>query len=298
MKKRILTSVLSFLMLMTCFSFTASVSTAFASDTVVYVNGEAETNGTGTKDSPYNTIANAVKALQTSGGTVVVMGVTEILNNAFTNNNAKVTITSFDGTTDYRGSLNAETGLVSGAYLVCNSKSPINFNANFTGEVEFKNLNIVWAYTYTAFNLNGRKLTYGENTRWYEQKTRDTDFYLDAYSETIRLYSISADTELTKSTVSTFTGGAGSSLTKLIVGERCKLTTAGHIFNIDGYVKELHISSESNNNTSGKLTVDGDVKINIGANGTIAKLTAATAPAANSKGLANQKLLEKITGTL
>lgn len=297
MKKRILTSVLSFLMLMTCFSFTASVSTAFASDTVVYVNGEAETNGTGTKDSPYNTLLNAVKALQNSGGTIVVTGITELPGNAFVNN-AKITITSLDGTTDYRGALNAETGLVSGAQLYCKLISPLDFHSSYTGEVEFNNLNIVWAYNYTAFNLHGRKLTYGENTRWYEQKNRNTDFYVDGFSESIRLYGINADKELTQRAIIPFTSGKGSAVTKVITGERCKLTTAGHIFNVDGYIKELHISSESNNNTSGKLTVDGDVKINIGANGTIAKLTAATAPAANSKGLANQKLLEKITGTL
>ncbi len=297
MKKRILTSVLSILMLMTCFSFTASVSTVLAQDTVVYVNGEAETNGTGTKDSPYNTLLNAVKALQNSGGTIVVTGVTELPANAFVNK-AKVTVTSLEGTTDYRGTLDAESGLVSGAYLLCKSTSPINLYSGSTAEVEFNNLNIVWAFNYTAINLTGRTFTYGENTRWYEQKTRNTDFYVDGFSESLRLYGTTSDKVLTKSEVSTFNSGAGSAVTKVITGERCELTTAGHIFNIDGYVKELHISSESNNNTSGKLTVDGDVKINIGSTGTIAKLTVATAGSGNTKGLANKKLLEKITGAL
>ena len=58
---------------------------ATAQSTTVYVNGEAETNGTGTKDSPFNTFLNAVKALQNSGGTIVVTGVTELPKNAFVN---------------------------------------------------------------------------------------------------------------------------------------------------------------------------------------------------------------------
>ena len=270
---------------------------ATAQSTTVYVNGEAETNGTGTKDSPYNTLLNAVKALQNSGGTIVVTGVTELTNNAFVNK-AKVTVTSLEGTTDYRGTLDAESGLVSGAYLLCKSTSPINLYSGSTAEVEFNNLNIVWAYNYTAINLTGRTLTYGENTIWYEQKNRNTDFYVDGFSETIRLYGMTTDKELTQSAVTTFNSGAGSAVTKVITGERCKLTTAGHIFNVDGYIKELHLSSESNNNTSGKLIVDGDVKINLGSTGTIAKLTVATAGSGNTKGLANQKLLEEIKGAL
>ena len=283
-------------MLMTCFSFTASVSTVAAADTVVYVNGEAETNGDGTKDSPYNTLLAAVKALQNTGGTVIVTGVTELTNNAFVNK-AKVTVTSLEGTTDYRGTLDAESGLVSGAYLLCKSTSPINLYSGSTAEVEFNNLNIVWAFNYTAINLTGRTLTYGENTRWYEQKTRNVDFYVDGFSESLRLFSTSADQVLTKN-AATFNSGAGSAVTKVIAGERCELTTSGYNFNIDGYVKELHISSESNNSTSGKLTVDGDVKINLGSTGTIAKLTVATAGSGNTKGLANQKLLEEIKGAL
>lgn len=292
--KKLISLLLALTMLFACISIVPSVN---AQSTTVYVNGEAETNGNGTKDSPYNTLLNAVKALQNSGGTIVVTGVTELPANAFVNK-AKVTVTSLEGTTDYRGTLDAESGLVSGAYLLCKSTSPINLYSGSTAEVEFNNLNIVWAFNYTAINLTGRTLTYGENTRWYEQKTRNTDFYVDGFSESLRLYSTTSDKVLTKSEVSTFNSGAGSAVTKVITGERCELTTAGHIFNIDGYVKELHISSESNNSTSGKLTVDGDVKINVGASGTIAKLTAATAGSGNTKGLANQKLLKEITGAL
>ena len=112
--KKLISLLLALTMLFACISIVPSVN---AQSTTVYVNGEAETNGNGTKDSPYNTLLNAVKALQNSGGTIVVTGVTELPANAFVNK-AKVTVTSLEGTTDYRGTLDAESGLVSGAYLL------------------------------------------------------------------------------------------------------------------------------------------------------------------------------------
>ena len=264
---------------------------ATAQSTTVYVNGELETNGTGTKDSPFNTIANAVKALQNSGGTIVVMGNTALTNNAFTNS-AKITVTAHDGTTDYRGAIGVEDNTTfTGGCLTWSTGAPYDFGL-YSGEVEFKNLNLVWFARYSGLNLHGRTFTLGEGVKWYEQKTATDKTLVDDYSESVRLYDINTNGPVTKNGVTVLNISTGTKAIKVIAGARCEMTTAGHIFNVDGYIKELHLSSESNNNTRGKLIVDGDVKINLGSTGTIAKLTVATAGSGNTKGLANQKLLE------
>jgi len=297
MKKRTLSLFLSLLMMTMCFGLTLPSATASAEGTVVYVNGEAETNGSGTKDSPYNTFANAMNAVKTTGGTVVVMGNTAITNRAFTNS-AKVTVTAHDGTTDYRGAIGVEDNTTfTGGCLTWSTGAPYDFGL-YSGEVEFKNLNLVWFTRYSGLNLHGRTFTLGEGVKWYEQKSATDKTLVDDYSESVRLYDINTSGPVTKSGVTVLNISTGTKAIKVITGARCEMTTAGHIFNIDGYVKELHISTESNNNTSGKLTVDGDVKINIGQSGNIEKLTVATAPSGNTKGMAGKKLLDKINGAL
>jgi len=70
--KKLLSCVLAALMIMSvCAIASLTVS---AADAVVYVDGTKDTDGSGTKDSPFNNLVSAFKALAETGGTVTIIG--------------------------------------------------------------------------------------------------------------------------------------------------------------------------------------------------------------------------------
>ena len=244
MNKRIFSFSMFLLVRVASFSFTLPYNmTAQAKDVLVYVNGEAETNGDGTLALPYNTLTNAINAVK-SGGTVVVTGRTDIKGCTFTNT-GKVTLTSHDGTTDYRGTVTTATGVVTGGYIVNSATAGSPHNAKGgTGEIAFENINLVWNCNNSGICLYGRPLTLGTGTAWYEVlKNGDLSSLRVESTENIRLYDVSSsgtetDTDVTKTTVE-----SGAAITKIIVGSRRATSTVGHDITIDGSVGTLFVSS-------------------------------------------------------
>lgn len=110
--------------------FTVALAlSAFAADTVVYLNGSLTTAGDGlTPETALTTFASAVKAVP-SGGTIVVCGDTPIPEVQVANTTGTVTVTGVYGGTDYDADL-ILNGLVvlSGAYTFEN----INLHNNAT----------------------------------------------------------------------------------------------------------------------------------------------------------------------
>ena len=75
-KQRLITFVLAMCRVLGCITVPPDIGSA--EEAVVYVNGTLSDAGNGTAETPYNTFAAAVKAIKSTGGTIVVCGKTEI----------------------------------------------------------------------------------------------------------------------------------------------------------------------------------------------------------------------------
>lgn len=132
---------------------------------VVYLDGTAQTDGDGTIGNPFNKLERAAAPLLSEGGTIVVMGVTEIQRNNDMNNSADILVTSLDPITgtNYKAKLQ-NNQFTAGAYLY-NPKS--TFLGNGTGKLTFDNIVLYAGGSWNFFNLVMREVVIGAGTEFY-----------------------------------------------------------------------------------------------------------------------------------
>ena len=175
--KRLLSFMLTLLMLATAVSFTASVGAAPTSPAVVYVKTGAD--GTGSSpSSPMGSISSAMNAvLAAGGGTVVLVGPVEISSNTDFgkggNYATNIVFTSVYGGVDYRET--ADAALVfTAAWKNLEVQSPI----------EFENMDIVTNGSHCSIYGNGFPVVLGRgiNCRVAEgQDANKKENYLGVY---------------------------------------------------------------------------------------------------------------------
>ncbi|MBR5539673.1 MAG: hypothetical protein IKU61_07220 [Clostridia bacterium] len=86
-------NVIKICAVLVCFSLALCIG-IFAADNTVYVLQGAESAGSGTSESPYNTFTAATKALAGNGGTIVLLGTTELGGTVVPEQSANLTITA------------------------------------------------------------------------------------------------------------------------------------------------------------------------------------------------------------
>lgn len=130
---------------------TASGTPQMDADGIVYVNGEATVNGNGERETPFNSFADAMNAISTAGGTVVVIGKT-VINTLNWGAGGTVILTSVDPVTgkDYRGTDDSGAHNGSGASLVnrgsnfaSTTSETLYLQTGNTNTVEFRNIDYV-----------------------------------------------------------------------------------------------------------------------------------------------------------
>ena len=119
---------------------------ALAADTV-YVSSKGDDSAAGTADAPFETMYTAFRALP-YGGTVVLMNKIEMDLTEFPATEGIVTITSYDGTTDYRSK---------------GAKLTLNKNLTLKGAVNFEKINLEVADSSVGIICNGNYTRFGEN---------------------------------------------------------------------------------------------------------------------------------------
>ncbi|MBE6679331.1 MAG: hypothetical protein E7598_02270 [Ruminococcaceae bacterium] len=141
MKKFILSLVIS-LLLCTC---------VFASEPVVYVSGFGNDANCGSREEPLKTIEAGFHSLPNGGTLVVTTAYSFQKTLEFPEVDGLVTVTSFDGTTDYRELYNA--------------KILIGEHIKLRGNVKFENIEITSFAKNCAIFCNGHYTCFGEGVR-------------------------------------------------------------------------------------------------------------------------------------
>ena len=271
-KRRIVTFIVAVCMVLGCVNVVPMLGAAEES-AAVFVNETLSENGDGTADSPYNTFAAAVSAIKSTGGTIVVCGQTKLASDAFKNVATDITVTSKYGGSDYRGALegDAENGYaLTGAYLYCVFSSPIEAGTG-TGAITFENVNYRAAAQYAAFNFGGRRFTLGDGVAVYEPTTNSTEQTNTRLAETFQMRYLNIGTQT--ATYGDMYGKVGrdTSVLNLYLGARANAVAESYLADIDGNVKYFYVSDENKDETAEHLTINGDVKINLG--GSISNIT-------------------------
>lgn len=118
---------------------------AFASETTVYVSAKGDDTATGTALAPMKSLHAAFRALP-YGGRIVIIDAITIEATEFPASRGLVTITSHDGTTDYRTKNGAKLVFTGNLYL----KSAVKFE-NLKFYYSEESLNIICNGNYTCF---------------------------------------------------------------------------------------------------------------------------------------------------
>jgi len=141
--RKIFTTAL--LMILTLVLF-LTVAASAATETVLYVSDAGTASGTGTADSPINSLSVAISKLPDSGGTIVICGDLTITEEApsFPAKTGKVTVTGEYGSNDYNPTIK----------LACTTSMFLQFQS----EIEFNNLTFDRIGTSYAEITTGPKL--------------------------------------------------------------------------------------------------------------------------------------------
>lgn len=142
MKKLLFTLTAVICVILLCMS-------VFASKTTVYVSVNGDDTASGTAEAPLKTLYSAFRALP-YGGTIVVCDELSLSLTEFPKSNGIITVTSHDGTTDYR---------TSGAKLT------LKDNMHLKSAVNFENINFKVTETGINFICNGNYTCFGEGIK-------------------------------------------------------------------------------------------------------------------------------------
>ncbi len=274
MAKRIISVILSALMLVTCLPVTAFATEEFeetqeaivleaeeavlAAEGVRFVNGAASTDGNGlTADTPYKAFSSAVNDLKDSGGTIVVVGATDF---ASTINTGDILVTSVYDDIDYRKD---------GATLAVNNHR-LGYIDN-PGKVTFDGLTII-SSAWNNWHLHGHEF---EITDDVTVKTADgtdvTNIQLLALISTGGNYAgdVMPDTHLNPLRVT-----IGNSNNAVLILGPCEDITIGDAYvTVNGNLATLSVSNNTwANYDHGQLSISGDVFVTV--NGTLGEISA------------------------
>ena len=123
--------------------------TAFASENTVYVSAGGDDTAAGTAEAPLASLYAAFRALP-YGGKIIITDATTLESIEFPASNGLITVTSFDGETDYRTSSGGSATVTLGGNVYTQSA------------VKFENLDITVSVSDVNFICNGNYTCFGE----------------------------------------------------------------------------------------------------------------------------------------
>lgn len=233
-------------------------------DNVRFVNGSASSNGNGRKPaSPYQQISSAAADLRSSGGTIVVTGLTT--NFAQLKNTGDIVLTSVYNGIDY-----AQTN---GAKLSYSGYNNINFGyveSGNPGKVTLENITIEGPAS-DGWHFMGHEVEVKDTVtvNVVSNGSKHTSIQVLAYvsSNTQMLPDVVDGTN--KITID------NDNCTSVIFGAREEMTTGGYDITVNGKLNTIQVSNNTYEKTDwldtspsfGQLTINGDVKLTV--NGTL-----------------------------
>lgn len=242
--RRILSALLTVAVLLSTFVFALPV--AAEGETVLYVSDSGSADGDGSQARPYKDITAAITKLASTGGTIKIVGTYTASGATWPSNAKRITIEGADGT--------------------ASTITTVDGNGPFLGgEIEFRNITFARGIN-GHWNTKGNKIVFGDGI------------------DTSALIHVGPMNGKTASEYVVLDGGARVTGNMTIGGSYSSDSSNGITGNVyvdvlDGYLSKLNLNQDGYTDSMKSITIGGDVKVKVGANGEIADMNDSDRPA-------------------